>query len=453
MKKLILSLTALAMTAFAFTSCEDVPQPYETPSATTDTTKVVVATGTGTADDPYNVAKAMEIIKAGKYTNEPVYVKGKIVGLDEFNSSFGNYTYYINDTESSTNQLEIYRGKGLNNQNFASEKDLKIGDEVVVYGTITLFKPNETSSGTPEMTSGNYLYSLNGQKGQPVTPPSQPSGKGTAAEPYNVAAALNLIKGSKADVNTPEMYVTGKVSSINEISTSFGNATYYISDDGSASNALYIFHSKYLKGENFTSEDQLKVGDLVVIYGPFVNYKGNTPEAVANKTYLVSINGKGSSEPTVRTGLNATFSEGQDNFTINDVSLGEGATSVWTHDDKNGYMKATAHIKGKDIACVSQLISPAFSLEGLTSATLTFLHAERFFTNASEELKVLASTDKSNWTELTVSAYSDGKDWTFVDASCDLSKFAGQKTVYIAFQYTSTDKHSATWEVKNVVVK
>ena len=450
MKKLILSLTALAMMAFAFTGCEDVPMPYGEPSATKDTTNVVVAQGSGTADDPYNVAKAMELIKAGTYTSEPVYVKGVVTELSEFNSQFGNYTYYINDTKTTDNQLEIYRGKTLNNQNFTAETDLKVGDEVVVYGALTNY------NGTSEMTSGNYLYSLNGKQGEPVTPTAAPTGDGTAANPYNVAAALNLIKGMDAGVNSSEIYVKGKVSSINELSTSFGNATYYISDDGSKSNTLYIFRSKYLNGENFTSEDQLKVGDDVVIYGPFVNYMGNTPEAVANKTYLVSINGKGTGE-TTKTGLEATFDDGEDNFTIENVSLAPGLTYVWKHNDKTattaGYMKASAYASKKNLPAQSRIVSPAFSLAGLTSATLTFQHTGRFFGNVAQECKVQASTDGKTWTDLTVSAYPDGSNWNFIDATCDLSAFAGQNKVYIAFLYTSTSEAAPTWEVKNVVVK
>ena len=33
------------------------------------------------------------------------------------------------------------------------------------------------------------------------------------------------------------------------------------------------------------------VGDEVVICGKLVNYKGNTPETVANKSYIYSLNG------------------------------------------------------------------------------------------------------------------------------------------------------------------
>jgi predicted small lipoprotein YifL len=63
MKKLIYSLFALAMTAMTFTGCEDVPSPYDLPSDS-DTTHVtpIAPTGTGTKDDPFNVAGALNYI-------------------------------------------------------------------------------------------------------------------------------------------------------------------------------------------------------------------------------------------------------------------------------------------------------------------------------------------------------------------------------------------------------
>lgn len=121
-----------------------------------------------------------------------------------------------------------------------------------------------------------------------------PAGSGTAEDPYNVAAALKIIKDLPADVpTTTPMYVKGKISSISEVETSqYGNASYYISDDGTSNNELYIFQSYYLGNVRFTSQDQIKIGDEVIIYGNFVNFRGNTPETVGKGTsYIYSLNG------------------------------------------------------------------------------------------------------------------------------------------------------------------
>ena len=135
-------------------------------------------------------------------------------------------------------------------------------------------------------------YDNPNNKKQEVTP-SQASGSGTEADPYNVAALNAHLKSLQADVNTEEIFVKGKVVAIKELQTSgFGNATYYISDDGTTTGQLYIYRSLDLDNKKFTDANAIKVGDEVVIRGQFVNYKGNTPETVTNKSYLYSINGK-----------------------------------------------------------------------------------------------------------------------------------------------------------------
>ena len=64
MKKVIYSMLAFLLTTVALTSCEKVPAPYENPNQTTVKTSVLTPTGTGTEADPYNVAAALDKIKA-----------------------------------------------------------------------------------------------------------------------------------------------------------------------------------------------------------------------------------------------------------------------------------------------------------------------------------------------------------------------------------------------------
>jgi len=123
--------------------------------------------------------------------------------------------------------------------------------------------------------------------------PGVKEGTGTEADPYNVTAALEKIKALKDGEKTAEIFVKGKIVSIKEIDTDkFGNATYYISVDGTDKNQLCIYRSKTLGNQKFTSKDAIKVGDEVVVKGIFVNFKGNKPESEANNSYLYSLNGK-----------------------------------------------------------------------------------------------------------------------------------------------------------------
>ena len=138
--------------------------------------------------------------------------------------------------------------------------------------------------------------SQKGSKGE--DPNVTPSGKGTASDPYNVAASLEKAKSLQAynngddlsSSNSAEIYTTGKVVSV-DIDPSYGNATYYISADGTSTVQLMVYRGRYYGGDPFTGKDQLKVGDEVVVNGTIVNFKGDTPEFTTGSK-IVSINGE-----------------------------------------------------------------------------------------------------------------------------------------------------------------
>ena len=110
----------------------------------------------GSAEKPYTVAEAIEATPASG-TSENVYIKGIVTKFygDDIVSDGSNYRYYISDDETATNQLLVYKGKGLENVAFADADDLLIGDQVVILGGLTLYK------GEAEVASGNYIVSLN----------------------------------------------------------------------------------------------------------------------------------------------------------------------------------------------------------------------------------------------------------------------------------------------------
>ena len=124
-------------------------------------------------------------------------------------------------------------------------------------------------------------------------PVSTPSGSGTQADPYNVAAVTQLTKSLPADGTKDNIYTKGYIVSVTDIDTtgSYGNATYLISDrkDG-ATGSFQIYRGYGLNGEKFNAPGAtiIKAGDEVVIKGKVVNYKGNTPQYAQGST-IVSI--------------------------------------------------------------------------------------------------------------------------------------------------------------------
>ena len=115
---------------------------------------------------------------------------------------------------------------------------------------------------------------------------------GTIEDPYSVADVLKYISTLGTDPSTVDVYVKGVIASITEVSTSFGNATYKIKDEG-VENELLVYRGYYLEGAKFTSEDQIRVGDEVVVAGKVKNYndtpefdKGNKLVSIVKAPYL-----------------------------------------------------------------------------------------------------------------------------------------------------------------------
>lgn len=114
-----------------------------------------------------------------------------------------------------------------------------------------------------------------------------PNVLGGEGNPFTVAEALAFI-ATLGDNTSDYVYVKGIISQIDEVNLQYGNATYYISDDGTTDAHLEVYRGRYLDNAGFTEEDQIRVGDVVVVYGRLVNYHGNTPEFTTG-SYITSI--------------------------------------------------------------------------------------------------------------------------------------------------------------------
>lgn len=286
MKKFIYSCLFLAMAAITFSSCEDVPAPYNMP--TEDETTEVQPAGTGTAADPFNVAGAVKYIEDGGSESELKYVKGKVVSVEQgsFDATYGSLKYYISDDGTPTNQFYVYNGyAGPNRTKFSGEDALKAGDEVVICGNLIVY------SGTKEFQTGNYIVSLNGEGGT-TTPDTPTTGKGSESNPYTVAEAIAAIK---AGAPTNEVYLTGIISEVQFYNEKYKSLSYYISDDGKSKD-MQVYSGKGLNGADFTSKGDLKVGQKVTIKGiikSFTDKNGTEIMEVDKNSTITKIEGEG----------------------------------------------------------------------------------------------------------------------------------------------------------------
>ena len=112
--------------------------------------------------EPYTVAEALDIIDgygANETSEANVYVAGIISSVDSYNSTYKSITYYISVDGTTTGQLQVYSGKGLNGADFIGEDDLQKGDNVIVYGELKKYVKNTTV--TPEVNQNSQLYYFN----------------------------------------------------------------------------------------------------------------------------------------------------------------------------------------------------------------------------------------------------------------------------------------------------
>ncbi len=125
----------------------------------TDDLVAAVLDKSGTAEQPYTVSQALDIINAGSYTTDKVYTTGIIVSVDDVDTgTYGNATYTISEDGKDTagKTIKVFRGFNVGGEKWteATKGTLAVGKTVVIYGALTLY------NGTPEINSSNQLVSI-----------------------------------------------------------------------------------------------------------------------------------------------------------------------------------------------------------------------------------------------------------------------------------------------------
>ena len=269
--------------------------------------------GDGTLENPFNVAGVIEYVNelgADVASPKKVFVAGIISAVDEeFNTQYGNGAFKISDDGKTTGaQFTAYRILYLGNKKFAAgDTQIKVGDEVIIYGNVVNYKGN-----TPETQQGNaFLYSLNGvdkggAEGGEGGGTGEPKGSGTLEDPFN-PAGIAAVAEKLADnaVSEQSYYMKGKISKIAVSkgvdqtfanSGSYGNASFYIADAEDGTGEFYIYQTYYLGNRKWvTGDTDIKVGDEVIVYGPVTKYVssyGTTLETSGKgASYIYSLNG------------------------------------------------------------------------------------------------------------------------------------------------------------------
>ena len=160
--------TGLEVTAHFDGAADEVVTPTVTGSTATAGTQTVTVSYTegtttktatytitvkaipNTKETAYTVAEAYDII--GKLeTASGVFISGIISQVDSYNSTYKSITYWISADGTTTKQLQVYSGKGLESADFTAVTDVAKGAQVIVCGNL---KKHNT---TYEFDYNNYL--------------------------------------------------------------------------------------------------------------------------------------------------------------------------------------------------------------------------------------------------------------------------------------------------------
>lgn len=340
MKKTIKSLLAIAVAAFAFTSCSDVPEPYQIPGmgkSSNDGTLPYSSTNLKTGWSLIKVTSDQPWIQDANYVQATGYqkwdgadakfnraVEGWLIspaisteGKENVKLSFNHTIKYTNNVSGWEAFHKVYACKNYDENNFNdaswveltnftpvaspysdwtlySSGELQLPAEMCNQESIRIgfwFKAPATGSTTWELKDFNILEGIAGES-NPTDEKQIPDGlmgQGTAEEPYTVADAHKIIDVFDTS-ESPEVYVRGTVVS-REFSSQHGSMTYFISDDGTTTDQLEVYGGKYFNKQAFTSEEQLSVGDVVVVVGKLVNYQSKTRE-ITQGNYIYMQNGQ-----------------------------------------------------------------------------------------------------------------------------------------------------------------
>ena len=281
-------LIAMAIMAFTFTSCEDVPAPFGQPvHISGDTEDEGGSTSEyGTADAPLTVAQAIALIDA-KSTVAEAYVKGKIYKIDSYNATYHSITYWISDDDGTTTQLQVYSGKGKDGADFAGKEDLTIGQTVTIKGALKNY------NGTYEFDKNNEIVSIGDASGGGGSDTGAAKGTGTQSDPFNIAAAIAKCKEVGTTASTEKYYIKGIVVKGGTVSGGYGNVTFDMGDTKESTDIFKAYQVAGTNGEKLADGYEVKVGDEVVIYGPVVTYNTTYETSGKSAAQIVTINGKG----------------------------------------------------------------------------------------------------------------------------------------------------------------
>ncbi len=496
MKKNIF-LSLLITLVVGFTACNNVDEPQKPDNSVKPPYSETFATAIGkfteqsvtgtqkwTADSKGYMKMSGHVSQTEKYANEDWLISPKIdlTGISaakmtfDYNASFfkdlateatvwvsDNYTEGLPST-ATWQQLNV-------NLKSVGSWDIIPSDEISLtpyagkkINVAFKYTSTATDAGTWEIK--NFMV----QEGEAaVVEQPTASGSGTEASPYNVAAAM-ANQGAAAWV---EGYIVGNVDGegMNMKTESKFSAPFTIktnillaatADETDYNNCIPVQLPAGAIRDGLNLVDNAgNDGKKVKLYGMLETYFG--APGLRSVSYYELEGGKtGGTKPADTSG--AVLAEtlltqaSYDKFTAVSVS----GDQAWKFDSRYGAVMS-GYADNRSYANEDWFISPAMNLAGKSNVKLSFEHARGPAGSMNVGLSnytVWVSNDYNSgapstatWTEITGVTHGTAA-WGFVSSGELTIPAANLKpNAKIAFKYLCSDTESATWEIKNVVVK
>ena len=309
------------------------------------TTTITIGNPSGTSTNPYTVAEALTAagkLDTGGQSVDEVYIRGIVSTVSSYNSTYKSITYYISDDGTTTNQFEVYSGKGLEGADFSAITDLAVGDEVTVKGYLKNY--NETL----EVYQNNQIVAINYATRYTITVNSATNGTITASAARAGAQGLITLKATPNSGYELDKWSV-KDASDNDVTVTNNQFTM------PASNVTVSASFKTASGKTYT-----------ILWNSTNNSKGISSYT---DTWTVTSNG----------------------LTCN-MAYWNNYNNGWTNSSGNGQIKCGR----KNIASVATIITSTALSEAIKTVTITI---DALTQSKINSIKLYSSSDNSSWTE------------------------------------------------------
>ena len=388
-----------------------------------------------------------------------------------------NYEY--NDEPSSAEWVELPVTFVNNNKDW-NFNDLEASLDNFLGQTVTVAIKYTSTTSAARTIEIKQISVVEGQAGDGPTPPPGPGegeGSGTADDPYNVASGISLqgqdvvawVQGYIVGCVKPDHSTVGSNSDV-AWSRPFDLATnVVIADDPNCNEISQCVFVNLPAGTPLREQVNLmnnpdNLGHRLTVLGKLRTYFGQAGLRDSNGTQDdFVLEGNEPPTPVGTVYLNETLlSEGSYASFITYSSEGD---QEWHWDNRYGAVMS-GYADNVSYANEDWLISPELDLSNSIDPVLVFDHAR------GPEQSMTVGVEEGYYTVWVLGDYGPGNDpvqypkaeitgvnhptvkWQFVSSGeLSIPLNLRSSNVRIAFKYISADGASATWEIKNVIVK